>query len=278
MIIDWKKISNSIYTGIKQKIERLEKKPILGVILVWEDAVSLRYINQKRRFASFVWMWFAFKQLEKNISEQKLLKTINEFNEDRNISWFIVQLPLPKHLNSKKILSTINPKKDVDWFNPINMWKVLIWNDSWLVPCTPAWIMELLNSLKIDLVWKNVTIIWRSNIVWKPIAALLINAWSTVTICNSKTKNIYNFTKESDIVISATWIPKILKLDMIKSETIVIDVWFSIINWKVFGDADFDNINIAWIKITPVPGWVWPLTVAMLMKNTLKAAIWLWKI
>lgn len=278
MIIDWTKISNSIYTGIKQKIERLEKKPILWVILVWEDEVSLRYINQKRRFASFVWMGFAYKQLDKNISEQKLLETIKEFNEDRNISWFIVQLPLPKHINPENITKAIEPNKDVDWFNPINMWKILIWDNSGLVPCTPAWIMELLNSLNVDLAWKNVTIIWKSNIVWKPMAALLINAWATVTVCNSKTKDIYKFTRESNIVISATWVPKLLKLDMVNSDTIVVDVWFSVVDWKVYGDADFDNIDIAWIKITPVPGWVWPLTVAMLIKNTLKAAIWIWKI
>jgi len=278
MIIDWKKISNSIYTKIKQKIETLDKKPILWVILLWDDPVSLRYINQKRRLASFVWIWFVFKQLDKNTSEDKLINTIKEFNEDRNIAWFIIQLPLPKHINLNKVLNTIDPAKDVDWFHPINMWKILIWDNSWLIPCTPAWIMELLNSLDIDLRWKNITIIWRSNIVWKPMSALLINAWATVTICNSQTKKLSHFTRNSDIVITATWKPKLLTLDMINSETIIIDVWFSIVNSKIIGDADFDNINIAWIKITPVPGWVWPLTVAMLMKNILKASIWIWKI
>ena len=142
MIIDWKKISNSIYTKIKQKIETLDKKPILWVILLWDDPVSLRYINQKRRLASFVWIWFVFKQLDKNTSEDKLINTIKEFNEDRNIAWFIIQLPLPKHINLNKVLNTIDPAKDVDWFHPINMWKILIWDNSWLIPCTPAWIME----------------------------------------------------------------------------------------------------------------------------------------
>lgn len=271
MIIEGKKIANYVYSNLKKAIETLEKKPILWVILVWQDPVSLRYVNQKRRLASFVGIWFALKELDKDVSEDKLIETIKEFNEDRNISWFIIQLPLPKNIDTNKILNCINPDKDVDWFSPKNMWKVLIWDDTGFVPCTPLWIMEIFKYLKTDLAWKNVTIIWRSNIVWKPLAALFINNQATVTVCNSKTPDIWSITQNADIIICAAWSPNLLTLDMIKSEAIVIDVWFSIIDGKVYWDADYKNMSIAWVNITPVPWWVWPLTVAMLMQNTFKS-------
>jgi len=137
--------------------------------------------------------------------------------------------------------------------------------------CTPAWVMKIFESLDQKLEWKQVSVIWKSNIVWKPLIALLINAWATVTSCNSKTKDIKSHTLKSDIVITATWRPGLLTEDMLKRWSTVIDVWFSVIDGKIYGDADFENIERAWHNITPVPGWVWALTVAMLMNNTLQA-------
>ncbi len=271
MRIDWKKITSSIYSKIKKEIESLDKKPILWVILVWKNPVSLRYIKQKERLATFCGMWFALKQLDHNIPEKKLIETIEEFNNDRNVSWYIVQLPLPKHIDTKKILRTINPNKDVDGFSPENVGKVMIWDNTGFIPCTPLWIIEIIKYLDINPEWKNITVIGKSNIVWKPIAALLMNAWATVTVCNSKTRDIRSFTSGADIVICAAGKPNLLTLDMIKMDTVVIDVWFTIVDWKILWDADFENIDIAGVQITPVPFGVWPLTVAMLMKNTLKA-------
>jgi len=181
----------------------------------------------------------------------------------------MIQFPLPDHINKVNIINAIDSKKDVDWFTTINTWKICIWDNSWLAPCTPAWIMYILNYLNIDLCWKNIVVIGRSNIVWKPITNMLMNAWATVINCNSKTKNLKFFTKESNIIISAAWKPWLITEDMIKNDAVIIDVWFSIIDGKIYWDCDIKNDSN--YKITPVPGWVWPLTVAMLMQNTIKA-------
>lgn len=271
MIIDWKQIALSIYDKIKSEISLLEKKPTFWAILVWNNQSSIRYIKQKQKWAEYTWINFNLVKLDENIPEKELLKQIDIFNFDENISWFMIQLPLPKHINEKNIINSILPEKDVDWFHPINQWKILIWDNSWLVPCTPAGIMEILKSENIDVVWKEICVIWRSNIVWKPITCLLINAWATVISCNSKTKDISKYTKSADIVIVATGQPWLLKENMLKKWSIIIDVWFTVIDWKIYWDADTKEIDSAWHFITPVPGWVWALTVAMLMKNTLKA-------
>ena len=271
MLIDWKNIALNIYDSIKAEVNILDKKPTLWAILVWKNPASLRYIKQKQKWAEYTWIWFNLIQLDENINQNDLLNIVNKLNKDKNISWYIVQLPLPKHIDEKKIINSILPEKDIDWFHPINQWKILIWDNSWLVPCTPAWIIEIFEAKYIDLVWKIVCVIWRSNIVWKPITALLINTWATVISCNSKTKDISLFTKQADIVIIATWQPWLLKENMLKKWSIIIDVWFTVIENKIYWDAETNKIEKAWHKITPVPGWVWALTVALLMKNTLKA-------
>jgi len=271
MIIDWKKIAKEIYDEIKNEVSKEKKKPTLWAILVWENSSSLRYIKQKQKWADYTWINFEFKKLDENVSEKELHSLIKEFNNSEDISWYIVQLPLPKHINTKKVISAISPKKDVDWFHPNNQWKVLIWDTTWFIPCTPAWIMDIFKKENIKLEWKSVCVVWRSNIVWKPITALLINAWATVTSCNSMTKDIKKYTSWADIVVVAAWKPWILKVDMMKNGTTVIDVWFTVVDWKIMWDADTKLIDLVWNKVTPVPGWVWALTVSMLMKNTLKA-------
>lgn len=271
MIINWTDIALNIYDKIKWAVLVLEKKPILWAILVWNNESSIRYIKQKQKWADYTWINFHLVELEENISEEELLKHIKEFNKNDYISWYIVQLPLPKHINEKNIIEAINPEKDVDWFHPINQWKILIWDNSWLIPCTPAGIIKILESELVDVFWKEICVIGRSNIVGKPIANLLINAWATVMSCNSKTKDLTKFTKLADIVIVATWQPWLLKENMLKKWSIIIDVWFTVVDWKIHWDAETDSIDKAWHNITPVPGWVWALTVAMLMSNTLKA-------
>lgn len=271
MLIDWKKIAQKIYDDIKVEVAKNDKKPSLWAILVWEDSSSLRYINQKMKWADFTWINLKLEQLDKNISEVELLAKIKEFNNDKNINWYIVQLPLPKHINSTKILNEIDPKKDIDGFHPNNQWKVLIWDNTGFVPCTPAWIMEIFNYENIVLEWKNVCVVGRSNIVWKPIISLLINAWATVLCCNSKTKNLDKMTSQADIIIVATGQPNLLKVSMAKVWATIIDVWFTVIDWKIYWDCETKLFDLMWSKITPVPGWVWALTVSMLMKNTLKA-------
>ena len=271
MLLDWKKLSKKIYDNLRDLVLNQEKKLTLWAILVWSNSASIRYIKQKKKWADYIWIWFVLKQVPDSISEGDLLNLIEDFNKSPKITWFIVQLPLPIHIGENKIIEAISELKDVDWFHPINQWKLIIWDNTWFVPCTPAWIMEFFIDENIEFWWKHVTVIWRSNIVGKPIFSLLVNAWATVTICNSKTKDLKWYTLNSDIIIVAAWSPWLLKAHMVKHGTIIIDVWFTVLDNKIYWDADTKNIDLMWCKITPVPGWVWALTVAMLMKNTLKA-------
>jgi methylenetetrahydrofolate dehydrogenase (NADP+)/methenyltetrahydrofolate cyclohydrolase len=272
MIIDWKIIAKKIYDWLKNNIwDIIWDKPTLWAILVWKNSASLRYIKQKKKWADYIWMNFELKQFDENISENELLKFIKEWNNNKNISWYIIQLPLPKDINSTNILNTIAPEKDVDGFHPENQWKVLIWDKEGFAPCTPYWVMWIFEELDINLSWKEVVVVWRSNIVWKPLGVMLINAWATLISCNSRTPNISKYTKSADIVICAVGQPWLLKLENINDKTIIIDVWFTIIDWKIYWDANFEEINNNWNLITPVPGWVWRLTVANLLKNTYKA-------
>jgi len=192
--------------------------------LVGDNTASATYIKQKQKWADFVGINFILKKFPDSISETDLLKEIHDFNEDRNVDGFIVQLPLPKHIRSKKIINAINPKKDVDGFHPENQGKVMIGDNSGFVPCTPAGIMRIFEKLQVELPGKNVVVIGRSNIVGKPIANLLINSGATVTVCNSKTKKIDAFTRKADIVISAAGSPGLVKLSDINVSTLVIDV------------------------------------------------------
>lgn len=272
MIIDGKKIALEMYNEMKIEISKIQGKPWLWAILVWNNLSSERYVEQKRKWAEFIWMEFYLYRFEENISEEELMNEVKKLNSDVKISWFIVQLPLPNHISDKKIINFINREKDVDWFHPINQWKILIWDISWFSPCTPEGIMKIFSYYEIDLVWKIITVVWKSNIVWKPIRLMLINAWATVISCNSKTPNLSQFTSISDIVISATWNPNLIKSDMVKENSILIDVWFTFLDWKIYWDMDFENLKDKASMITPVPGWVGALTVANLLANTLKAS------
>ena len=273
MIIDGKKMAEAVYENLKNEIQKQNITPTLAAILVGENSASLRYIKQKQKWADFIGIDFKLIQLKSNLTQIELEKKIDEVNNNTSIDGYIVQLPLPKHINETAIISKINVSKDVDGFHPENVWKVLIGDSTGFVPCTPAGVMYMFENMKTNLSGKLITIVWRSNIVWKPLAALLINAWATVTVCNSKTVHLKKHTSTADIVIMATGQPHLLKVDMVKIGTTVIDVWFTVIDGKIYWDADFDIMEKIWNTITPVPGWVWALTVAMLMKNTLKAAM-----
>jgi methylenetetrahydrofolate dehydrogenase (NADP+)/methenyltetrahydrofolate cyclohydrolase len=271
MLLDGKKIAWEIYETLSQSIITLHSKPCLWAVLVWENAASMRYIRQKQKFAKEIWMDFQLFQFETTITEKKLWEEIQKLNLNENISGYIVQLPLPQHISPTVIISIINPKKDVDWFHPENLGKIMIWDPSGLAPCTPAGIMKIFEYYDISLAGKHIVILWRSNIVGKPLALMCINAGATVSSCNSKTPHISTFTLIADIVVCATGQKHILTSRMIWNDCIVIDVWFSIENENIYGDADFEAISANWNDITPVPGWVGPMTVAMLLSNTVAA-------
>ncbi len=266
MILNWKKIAEKIYSEIKENLSKHNKKPWLWVILVWNNPSSISYINQKRKFAEFVWMNFLLKHFDENVSEDILISEIKDFNSSDDIDWFIVQLPLPKHINEQKIIDLIDPRKDVDGFTKENIWKLFLWEENWLISCTPKWIKKLLDEYEIDLKWKNVTIIWKSNIVWKPLSLLFINHAATVTVCDIHTKNLSEHTLKSDIVVSAAGVPNLIRKEMIASWTIIIDVGFNFLDGKIVWDCDFISLEKENF-ITPVPGWVGPMTVAMLVEN-----------
>lgn len=268
MILDGKKIAGKLYKELRSSLASLEGTPKLWAILVGNNSESLRYIGQKKRFAQKIGMDFELKTLPVTLSWEELENVVDEFNARKDISGYIVQLPLPAHIDAQKIINRINPSKDVDGFHPLNQGKVLLGQDSGFVPCTPAGILYILEKYNISLAGKKIVILGRSAIVGKPLAALCINSWATVTSCNALTPDISLYTQTADIVICATGKKHILKASMISPQAIVIDVGFSVIDEKIYGDADYENILLQGNSITPVPGGVGPMTVAMLLQNT----------
>ncbi|MDD4151033.1 MAG: bifunctional 5,10-methylenetetrahydrofolate dehydrogenase/5,10-methenyltetrahydrofolate cyclohydrolase [Candidatus Gracilibacteria bacterium] len=272
MIIDGKKIALEMYNEMKTEISGMQKKPGLGAILVGNNPSSEKYVEQKRKWAEFIGMDFYLYRFREDISEKELVNEVEKLNLDEKISGFIVQLPLPNHISDKKIINSIKREKDVDGFHPINQGKILIGDNSGFSPCTPEGIMKIFSYYEIDLVGKIITVIGKSNIVGKPIRLMLINAGATVISCNSKTPDLSQFTSISDIVISATGNPNLIKSDMVKEDSILIDVGFTFLDGKIYGDMDFENLKDKSSMITPVPGGVGALTVANLLANTLKAS------
>ncbi len=280
-IIDGNKISKKIYKKISNDVTNLKLKykkvPTLAVIIVGEYAPSKIYVTIKRRRAEEVGMNFYLYQFNESITEEKLIKAIKKINKDKKINGLIVQLPLPKKFNTDKILSYISPEKDVDGLHPENIGKLVLNEDS-LVSCTPAGIMELIHSTKTKIEGLNAVIIGRSNIVGKPVAHLLLRENATVTITHSRTKNLSKIVKNSDIVIAAVGRPNFVKGSWIKKNALVIDVGINRVEdkksekgYKIVGDVDFKSAVKNAKFITPVPGGVGPMTVAMLLSNTVKA-------
>lgn len=273
IIIDGKEISKKILAEIKVETKLLydkhEIKPGLAVIIVGEDPASKVYVKRKRQTCESLGFYSESYDLDENISEKELLNLISDLNNEPSIHGILVQLPLPKHLNEKKILEFINYEKDVDAFHPINQANLFSGETS-ILPCTPFGIIELLKRYEIKIEGKHAVIIGRSNIVGKPLSLMLLKENATVTICHSKTNNLTYFTKKADILISAVGKPEFIKADMIKENSVIIDVGINRLdNGKLVGDIDFEDVKDKVYAITPVPGGVGPMTIAMLMKNTL---------
>ena len=282
-IIDGKNISNLIKEEIKVEVDQIisngERPPHLAAVLVGEDGASLTYVASKVRSCQQVGFNSTLVKLPVDILEKELLKKIQELNNDDNIDGFIVQLPLPDHIDEEKILLAINPNKDVDGFHPTNFGKMAL-NMKTFIPATPFGIMELLKRYDIETKGKYTVVIGRSHIVGRPISILMNSKGnpgdSTVTVVHSRTKNIENYTKKADIIISALGIPGFVKNEMVKDGVVVIDVGITRVKdsnhpkgYVIRGDVDFDSVKQKASYITPVPGGVGPMTIAMLLKNTL---------
>ena len=268
-IIDGKKISLEIKNELKLRVEKMKEKPSLVVISVGDDPASKVYVAQKEKCANYIGILYKHIHYD-SISDDDLIDKINELNHDKKVHGIIVQLPLPKGMDEKRIVNTIDNQKDVDGLTYLNA-GLLLNNQTSLVSCTPKGIMELLKREKINVEGANCVVIGRSILVGKPMMNLLINANATVTLCHSKTKNIAKITKKADILVVAIGKKHFIKRDMVKRGSIIIDVGINRIDGKLYGDVDYDDVKDKVKKITPVPGGVGPMTVVMLMQNVIEA-------
>lgn len=276
MIIDGKKIAEELRSKLKKEIEQLPTSQIipgLTVILIGDDPASQIYVRNKEKFAKEVGINSKLLRFENSITEQDLIKEIHKLNNDNSVHGILVQLPLPKHINSGKIISEINPVKDVDGFHPNNVGNLSSGNDA-LVPCTPYGCYLLLKQVLTNLSGLNAVIIGRSNINGKPMAQLLLKEDCTVTIAHSKTQNLKELCLTADILIASAGKAQMVKADWVKKDCVIIDVGINRVdngNKKIVGDVDFENIKDKVKAITPVPGGVGPMTISCLLNNTLKA-------
>ena len=278
MLLDGKKVSKEILEDIKKKVDKLEKKPHLAVIIVGNDPASLIYVNNKKKTAEMLGIKSTVVELPEDITENELLKEIKYLNNNDDITAILVQMPLPKHINQENIICSINPQKDVDCFTPENVDRLSIGAEPYFYPVTPQGIIMLLDYYNIPIEGKHAVIIGRSNIVGKPMAQMLLRRNATVTICHSKTENLEEIIKTADIVISAVG-KKVVRCKMVKYKTVFVDVGISRdtngkltgdLNWEVDFDK-FDDVVEYFGRVSPVPGGVGPMTIASLMYNTLNS-------
>jgi len=273
-IIDGKKLAEEIKKEVKKEVEDFEKiykrKPLLATILVGNDPASEIYVNLKDKACKDVGINSKIYRFSDSITEKELVEEIFRLNNDENVNGILVQMPLPPHIKPERIMFAINPEKDVDGFNPVNAGKLMNKEET-LAPCTPKGIIYMLEKYNIPVEGKDVTIINHSPVVGKPLCLMLLSRNATVTVCHVYTKNLKEKTVNADILISAVGKPKLITEDMVKENAVVIDVGISRIDKKIFGDVDFENVKDKASFITPVPGGVGPMTVAMLLKNTANA-------
>ncbi|MDD6308576.1 MAG: bifunctional methylenetetrahydrofolate dehydrogenase/methenyltetrahydrofolate cyclohydrolase FolD [Clostridia bacterium] len=274
-LLNGKEVSARVKEELKKEVSTLKAKgifPGLAVIIVGDNPASRIYVNAKKKACEEIGIYSEEHALPADITEEALIKLIAELNKRANISGILVQLPLPKHIAEERILLSIDPKKDVDAFHPVNVGKIMI-GDFDFLPCTPAGVMELIRESGVDPAGKDCVVVGRSNIVGKPQAMLLLHANGTVTICHSRTKELAEKTRKADILVAAVGIANFITADMVKEGAVVIDVGMNRDeNGKLCGDVDFEAVKEKAAAITPVPGGVGPMTIAMLMKNAVKAA------
>lgn len=270
-LLDGKIVKKAVLAEVKEKVSKLNRQLGLVVIQVGEDPASVVYVRQKAKMAEAMGFDFKHIKLDSSISEEELLNKIDEFNNDNNVDGILVQMPIPKHLNPKIVQNAISPLKDVDGLTDINMGK-LMHNEAALVPCTPLGIMDLLKYYEIDVSGKNVVVVGRSDLVGKPMMALMINANATVTLCHSKTKDMSKITKKADILVVAIGKANSIKAEDVRKGCVVVDVGINrMSDGSLCGDVDFDSLKDKVSYITPVPGGVGQMTVAELGMNTYRA-------
>jgi len=274
-IIDGKALSEKVLKEIEKEHSELEKKvgrkAGLAVIIVGENPASQIYVRNKIRACEKVGFHSETIRLDENITEENLLLEIEKLNNNSNIDGILVQLPIPKYIDGLKIINAISAEKDVDGFHTTNIGKMMIGDETGFLPCTPAGVVHMFEEYNIDLEGKDVLVIGQSNIVGKPMTLLLIKKRATVQVCNSKTKNLSEKLQKADVVVAAAGSPKLIKAIDVKEDVVVIDVGINRVDGKLCGDVDFEEVSKKASFITPVPGGVGPMTIAMLIKNTFKS-------
>ena len=274
-IIDGKALSDKILKEIENEHSELQakvgRKAGLAVIIVGENPASQIYVRNKIRACERVGFHSETIRFDENITEENLLLEIEKLNNDSNIDGILVQLPIPKHIDGLKIINAISDEKDVDGFHTTNIGKMMIGDETGFLPCTPAGVIQMFEEYNIDLEGKDVLVIGQSNIVGKPMTLLLINKRATVQVCNSKTKNLPEKLQKADVVVAAAGSPKLVKGSDVKEGVVVIDIGINRVDGKICGDVDFEEVSQKASYITPVPGGVGPMTIAMLIKNTFKS-------
>ena len=273
-IMDGREYSKEILAQIKLKVEKLQKKPSLAVILVGNDTASQIYVNNKEKTAQELGFISKTYRLKENTSSNELKDLILNLNLDEDTDAILLQLPLPKHLVSQDFIELIDPKKDVDGFHPINCGRLLTNSNPYAISCTPKGVIKLLKKYNVQIQGANTLVIGRSNMVGKPLIHLHLEQNATVTVAHSKTKNLPQIARTADILISATGIKGLVTKDFVKSGAVVVDVGISRDeNGKIKGDVDFEEVSKVASLITPVPGGIGPMTIAMLMENTLELSL-----
>ncbi len=274
-ILDGKTLSTNIKQQIAKKVQKLKKQKItpgLAVIIVGDDPASHIYVNMKEKACKESGIYSIVHKMPIDITQEKIIETILMMNKNPNIDGILVQLPLPKHIDTQKVLQSIDPNKDVDGFHPFNVGKLVLDLDTF-APCTPLGVIRLLDEYKIDIKGLDVCIVGASNIVGKPMMNLLLNRFATVDICHIYTKDLASHTKRADLLIVGVGKANLITKDMVKDGAIVVDIGTNRLeNGKLVGDVDFKNVAPKCSYITPVPGGVGPMTIAMLLENTIKAA------
>lgn len=272
IILNGKMLRDKIFESLKAKLDKMQQKPTLAVILVGENPASQIYVRNKKKTAEKLGINSLSIEYPSDISEEELLNKIKELNSDEKVTAILVQLPLPAHINKNRIIDAILPQKDVDGLTPYNLGKLFSGEEPYVYPCTPKGILLLLDEYNIKLEGKNIVVVGRSNLVGKPVAQMLLKRNATVTMCHSHTKNLSEITKTADIIVSAVG-KKVIGEKMLKSDCVVIDVGiFRDENGKISGDVDFENVSKTAAYISPVPGGVGPMTIASLMLNTVELA------
>ncbi|MCW8838986.1 MAG: bifunctional methylenetetrahydrofolate dehydrogenase/methenyltetrahydrofolate cyclohydrolase FolD [Thiovulaceae bacterium] len=275
-LLDGKALSKKIEQNVSNEVKELKSScgctPGLAVVLVGQDPASAAYVNMKKKACDRVGFYSITHDMPESISQEAIEKTITMLNNDSNVDGILIQLPLPSHIDTTKLLELVDPAKDVDGFHPYNVGR-LVTNLDGFVPCTPLGVMELLREYNIDVKGKNCVVVGASNIVGKPMAALLLNADATVEICHIFTDDLKKHTLNADVVLCGVGVINLITEDMVKDNVIIIDIGVSRTNeGKLVGDVDFENVSKKSSYITPSPGGVGPMTIAMLLSNTLKAA------